>query len=88
MKKYVQITAGRGPVECARVVALVSKELKKAIPSLEIVDYENHNQVEGCYMSMVFETSEDISQIIPEWEGTVLWHSTSNRYRPGHKRSN
>ena len=46
MKKYVQITAGRGPVECARAVTLVSKELVKAIPSLQLVDYEPHNQVE------------------------------------------
>ena len=26
MKKYIQITAGRGPVECAKVVTLVAKE--------------------------------------------------------------
>ena len=88
MKKYVQITAGRGPVECARAVTLVAKELVKAIPSLQLVDYEAHNQVEDCFMSMVFETSEDISSIIPQWDGTVLWHSTKNPYRPGHKRSN
>ena len=54
MKKYVQITAGRGPVECARAVTLVAKELVKAIPSLQLVDYEAHNQVKDCYMSMVF----------------------------------
>lgn len=88
MKKYCQITAGRGPVECARAVTLVAKELVKAIPSLQLVDFEEHNQFEGCYMSMVFETSEDISSIIPQWEGTVLWRSTKNPYRPGHKRSN
>ena len=76
MKKYVQITAGRGPVECARAVTLVAKELIKSIPSLQLIDYEAHNQVEDCYMSMVFETSEDISSIIPKWEGTVLWRST------------
>ena len=88
MKKYVQITAGRGPVECARAVTLVSKELVKAIPSLQLIDYEAHNQVEDCYMSMVLETAEDISSIIPQWEGTILWRSTRNPYRPGHKRSN
>ena len=88
MKKYVQITAGRGPVECARAVTLVAKELVKEIPSLQLIDFEAHNQIEGCYMSMVFETSEDISKFIPQWEGTVLWRSTKNPYRPGHKRSN
>ena len=88
MNRFVQITAGRGPVECARAVTLVAKELVKAIPNLQLVDCEPHNQIKDCYMSMVFETSEDISSIIPEWEGTVLWRSTKNPYRPGHKRSN
>lgn len=88
MKKYVQLTAGRGPVECARAVTLIAKELIKSIPSLELVDFEQHNQVEDCFMSMVFATTEDISSLIPEWEGTVLWRSTKNPYRPTHRRSN
>ena len=89
MKHYIQITAGRGPVECARAVTLVAREIVKAIPSLQLADCEPHNQVEGCYMSMTFVTSESILEtIVREWQGTVLWHSTANHYRPGHKRSN
>ena len=88
MNRFVQVTAGRGPVECARAVTLVAKELVKSIPSLRLIDFEVHNQFEDCYMSMVFETSEDISLVIPEWEGTILWRSTKNPYRQGHKRSN
>ena len=38
MKKYIQLTAGRGPVECARAVALVAKEFLKELPNLQIVD--------------------------------------------------
>jgi peptide chain release factor len=89
MKKYIQITAGRGPVECARAVTLVARELLKAFPSLQLADCEPHNQVDGCLMSMTFATEEAIPQpIIDEWQGTVLWRSTKNPYRPGHKRSN
>ena len=89
MKHYIQITAGRGPVECARAVTLVAHELLKAIPSLQLADYESHNQVEGCYMSMTFTTTEAIPHpIVKEWQGTILWRSTKNPYRPGHKRSN
>lgn len=89
MKKYIQITAGRGPVECARAVTLVARELLKAIPSLVLTDCEPHNQAEGCYMSMSFATDHPISQaIINGWQGTILWRSTKNPYRPGHKRSN
>lgn len=89
MKYYIQITAGRGPVECARAVTLVARELLKAIPSLQLAEYESHNQVEGCYMSMTFTTAEPIPQsIVNDWRGTILWRSTKNPYRPGHKRSN
>ena len=89
MKKYIQITAGRGPVECARVVTLVARELLKAIPNMQIADCEPHNQMAGCYMSMTFVTDETIPQsLVEEWQGTVLWRSTKNPYRPVHRRSN
>ncbi len=89
MKHYIQITAGRGPVECARVVTLVAKKLIKEIPTMQLADYEPHNQIEGCYMSMTFITETAISpDIIHAWEGSVLWRSTKNKYRPGHKRRN
>ena len=89
MKHYIQITAGRGPVECARAVTLVARELQKTIPSLQLAEYESHNQVDGCFMSMTFTTTELIPQsIVNDWQGTILWRSTKNPYRPGHKRSN
>lgn len=89
MKKYIQVTAGRGPVECARAVTLVARQLLKAIPSLQLADCEPHNQCDGCFMSMTFSTEETIPQsIAEEWQGTVLWRSTRNPYRPNHKRSN
>ena len=89
MKHYIQITAGRGPVECARAVTLVARELLKAIPTLQLADCEPHNQVDGCFMSMTFATEEAIPQsIIKVWQGTILWRATKNPYRPGHKRNN
>lgn len=89
MKKYIQITAGRGPVECARAVTLVARELLKTIPTLQLTDCEPHNQMDGCFMSMIFATDEAISSsIVEEWQGTILWRSTKNPYHPGHKRSN
>lgn len=89
MKHYIQVTAGRGPVECARAVTLVAREIVKAIPSLQLVDCEPHNQIEGCFMSMTFVTDEPISEtFVKEWQGTVVWRSTANPYRPVHKRSN
>lgn len=89
MKKYIQLTAGRGPVEFARAVALVAKELLKELPNLQIVDSEEHKSSPGCFMSITFGSDDEIPQsIIDQWEGTVQWRSTHNPYRPGHKRSN
>lgn len=89
MKHYIQITAGRGPVECARAVTLVARELLKAIPSLQLTDCEPHNNEDGCFMSMTLATDVAISTAtVNEWQGTVLWRSTRNPYRPTHKRSN
>lgn len=89
MKEYIQITAGRGPVECARAVTLVARKLLDEIPGLKLVESEPHNQASDCYMSLTFAADEAIDNSIKDnWQGTVLWRSTHNPYRPGHKRSN
>lgn len=89
MKHYIQITAGRGPVECARAVTLVARELLKAIPSLQLTDCEPHNNEDGCFMSMTLATDAVIPPaVVGEWQGSVLWRSTKNPYRPTLKRSN
>ena len=87
MKKYIQLTAGRGPAECARAVALVARELLKDFPDAELVESEPHNTESGCYMSMLF-LAESSPAKEQEWNGTVLWRATSNSYRPGHPRKN
>lgn len=87
MKRYIQLSAGRGPVECARAVALVAKELLKYFLDAELVKVKRHNTEPDCYMSMLFlaESSESKER---EWAGTVLWRATSNRYLPNHRRRN
>ena len=59
MKKYIQLTAGRGPVECARAVTLVARELLKDFPDAELVESEPHNTEQDCYMSMLFLAETD-----------------------------
>ena len=91
MKKYVQITAGRGPVECARVVTIVAKEMTKKYPEMQLVEAEEHNSEPGCFMSMTFSVEGEgasLQAMAVEWEGSILYRSTSNSYRPGHKRRN
>ena len=89
MKKYIQITAGRGPVECARAVTLVDREMFREIKGLSVFDTEPHKSEPDCYMSITFKSDTEIpASVVSEWEGTVLWQSTANPYRPGHKRKN
>ena len=89
MKKYIQITAGRGPVECARAVALVAREMFGEIKGLTVFDTEPHKSEQDCYMSITFKSDTEIpASVVSEWEGTVLWQSTANPYRPGHRRKN
>ena len=92
MKTYIQITGGRGPVECARAVYLVTLKLIDAIgkENVEIVDCEPHNTEENCYMSFILSVDDkvDISKLKSEWFGTVQLLSTKNPYRPNHKRKN
>lgn len=87
MKKYIQLTAGGGPVECARAVTLIARELLKDFPNAELVESEPHNTEPDCYMSMLFCADVDAVKE-QEWAGSVCWRATSNRYRPGYPRRN
>lgn len=91
MKTYIQITGGRGPVECARSVTLVARKLMEQFPNLQMVDYEKHNSAPGCLMSATLAATlneQQVAAMRAEWEGSVLWISTQNPYRPFHKRKN
>lgn len=43
MKKFIQLTAGRGPVECARAVTLVSSGLLKTFSVVCLIESRPHN---------------------------------------------
>lgn len=88
MNTYIQISAGRGPVECARVVTLVAQKLIEELPTLQLSDLEPHNQVEGCCMSITLASDGISEKFIRDWEGSIQWISTKNPYRPDHKRKN
>ena len=92
MKVYVQITSGRGPLECCRVVTLIAdKIIKDWKGKLTIVDYEPHNTENGCYLSMTLcgdLTNEEKTELERKWKGSVLYIATKNPYRPNHKRKN
>ena len=92
MKVYIQITSGRGPIECCRVVTLVAdKIIKDWKGKLTIVDYEPHNTESGCYLSITLcgdLSNEEKAALESKWKGSILYIATKNPYRPNHKRKN
>ena len=91
-KYYIQITSGRGPVECCRVVVLVMQKIIGQAKSLgsnaEIVEHDDGPQ-DGCmYSATLSVVSQNITLFIKEWEGSVLWVAQKNPFRPWHRRKN
>ena len=90
-KVYMQITSGRGPAECCRVVALVlEKILKQAVAKgvkTEIVERETGPLNRTLLSAVISLQSGDYHALIEDWEGSVQWIAQSP-YRIYHKRKN
>lgn len=91
-KVYIQITSGRGPIECCRVVVLVMQAIivdaQRLGLTAEIAEYEEGAH-SGCMLSATLVvTGERIEELTKEWEGSVLWVAQKNPFRPWHRRKN
>lgn len=90
-KTYIQITSGRGPVECCRVVfKIVEKILKEAKQQgiyAEVVEREEGEKNRTLLSAVLFLAGENLDTFVDSWEGTVLWIAESP-YRKFHKRKN
>jgi len=89
--KLIQISAGRGPIECSWVVPKVAKEIikdakKQGILISEVektADRERHT-----FKSIILAAEgSTISQFLKSWCGTIQWTEQS-KFRPNHKRKN
>ncbi|RFM34597.1 peptide chain release factor H [Chitinophaga silvisoli] len=89
-KAIIQITSGRGPAECSRVVARVTEKLfaqcRKAGIEIELLD-STPGDLKGTFLSTLLSVSGDIDNLYKEWAGTVQWIARSP-YRKFHKRKN
>lgn len=92
MKTFIQISAGYGPIECARVVYHVANKIADELSKckLRILEYEEHvHDLLICYRSITFYTDDILpADFKTKWEGTIKWIATSNPFRPNHKRKN
>ena len=91
MKTLIQITSGRGPVECSRVVALVQemimKNAKKNGIQISVIDCTKGDFRGTLLSSTLIAEGKDLTPLIQEWDGSVQWISKSP-YRPMNKRKN
>ena len=89
--KIIQLTASKGPVECAWVVAKILKVFLKELNDNTIAYTILHkeNGIEnGTVQSVSIEIKgKQLSQFLKNWLGTIQWIGTST-FRKYHKRKN
>jgi peptide chain release factor len=88
---YIQITSGRGPVECTRVVARVVdiflKEAKKNKVEARLMEQVKADYP-GTLLSATIQLSgKEVQQFLSSWLGTIQWIAQSP-YRKYHQRKN
>lgn len=90
-KIIIQITSGRGPVECCRVVARIQEMMLKEAPKsgITLTVLENKKgDLKGTLLSAtLLAEGAQLNAFIKEWQGTIQWIAQSP-YRKFHKRKN
>jgi peptide chain release factor len=91
MKKYIQITSGRGPEECCFVVSQVLKKLIKECKAndcyYEIISREKSNINGNLHSASLWIDTTKNKEIGNDWIGTIQWIGESP-FRKYHKRKN
>lgn len=90
----LQLSAGTGPLECAKAVTLALKhvtiEARKLSISIDLVEAVEH-EASGLYKSVLMQLkgkdNAQCEQFANTWQGTMLWICQSP-FRPKHKRKN
>jgi peptide chain release factor len=90
-KMIIQITSGKGPAECCRVVACVQSLMMKQAKQngIEVDVLENKpGELNGTLLSAtMMVTGCDLEAFVKDWNGTIQWIAQSP-YRKYHKRKN
>ncbi len=90
-KIVIQITSGKGPAECCRVVAcvqsLMMKQAKQQGFQMQVLE-NNTGELKGTLLSSTMMLiGNDLDDFLKEWVGTIQWIAQSP-YRRYHKRKN
>jgi len=91
MDKIIQISSGRGPLECQWVVAKVLKifleEAKNNKIAYEIIHRENGDENLTLKSATLLLKGKEVNGFLETWLGSILWIGKST-FRKLHKRSN
>lgn len=91
MEKLIQITSGRGPLECQWVTAKVLKtfleEAKQNKIEYEIIHRENGDENLTLKSVTVLLKGNEVTEFLKNWIGSICWIGKST-FRKLHKRSN
>lgn len=90
-KMMIQITAGKGPAECCRVVALVQslmiKQARQQQINIEVLENKTGDLNGTLLSAIIMASGSNVSTFAAEWAGTIQWIGQSP-YRKFHKRKN
>ncbi|AZB09583.1 peptide chain release factor H [Chryseobacterium sp. G0162] len=90
MEKLIQITSGRGPLECQWVVSKVLKsfleEAKENNIDYEIIHRENGDVNMTIKSATVLLKGKHVKEFLKTWLGSICWEGKST-FRKLHKRS-
>ena len=91
MQKLIQITSGRGPLECQWVTAKVLKtfleEAKQNNIEYEIIHRENGDENLTLKSVTLLLKGREVTDFLKNWLGSICWIGKST-FRKLHKRSN
>lgn len=91
MKRFIQITSGKGPEECCfavgQVLKKIIKECKASNCYFEVVQREPSGISGNLRSATMWIDTKNQTTILDEWLGTIQWVSQSP-FRLHHKRKN
>jgi len=90
-KMMIQITSGKGPAECCRVVAcvqiLMTRQARQQGIDLQVLE-SRQGELGGTLLSTtMMATGVNLDAFVKEWAGTIQWIAQSP-YRKYHQRKN
>ena len=90
-KIIIQITAGRGPIECCRVVARVQEKMllqaRKNGLAIEVLENKKADLNGTLLSATLLVKGPALEPFVKEWQGTVQWIGQSP-FRKFHRRKN